>query len=83
LFFAFIYFLTYPQPLKNGIDVTQYTQIANWVWAAPCVMLVGMIYQHSLVKPNDLSRVNIAFFTVNGVISVVFGAIFVAAWLLA
>lgn len=53
------------------------------VWAAPCVMLVGMVYQHSLVKPNDLSRVNVAFFTVNGIISVIFGAIFVAAWLLA
>jgi 4-hydroxybenzoate polyprenyltransferase len=46
-------------------------------------MLVGMIYQHSLVKPNDLSRVNLAFFTVNGVISVVFGAVFLLALLLA
>lgn len=83
LFFAFIYVLTHPVPLNNGMDVAQYTQIAPWVWAAPFVMLVGMVYQHSLVKPNDLSRVNVAFFTVNGVISVVFGAIFVAAWLLA
>ncbi|MGH9813177.1 MAG: 4-hydroxybenzoate octaprenyltransferase, partial [Candidatus Acidiferrales bacterium] len=27
-------------------------------------------YEHSLVKPDDLSRVNAAFFTVNGYISV-------------
>jgi 4-hydroxybenzoate polyprenyltransferase len=83
LFFALIYVLTHPTPLRNGMDVSQYTQLTPWVWAAPCVMLAGMIYQHSLVKPDDLSRVNVAFFTVNGIISVVFGAIFVAAWLLA
>ncbi|MBK8206527.1 MAG: UbiA family prenyltransferase [Planctomycetes bacterium] len=82
LFFAFVYVLLNPAPLGNGMDVSQYTQLAAWVWAAPCLMLVGMLYQHSLVKPHDLSRVNLAFFTVNGVISVGFGAIFVAAWLL-
>jgi 4-hydroxybenzoate polyprenyltransferase len=83
LFFAFVWFLTHPTRLRNGMDVTQYTQIADWVWAAPCVMLAGMIYQHSLVRPNDLRRVNLAFFTVNGVISVAFGAVFLAAYLLA
>jgi 4-hydroxybenzoate polyprenyltransferase len=40
-----------------------------------------LVYEHSLVKPNDLSRLNAAFFTMNGVISVVF-ALFVAADLL-
>jgi 4-hydroxybenzoate polyprenyltransferase len=29
-----------------------------------------LIYEHSLVKPNDLSKVNAAFFTVNGVVSI-------------
>lgn len=29
-----------------------------------------LIYEHSLVKPDDLSRVNAAFFTVNGVVSI-------------
>jgi 4-hydroxybenzoate polyprenyltransferase len=38
-----------------------------------CSML---IYQHMLVKPNDLSRVNIAFMTTNGIASVVFAAFF-------
>jgi 4-hydroxybenzoate polyprenyltransferase len=81
LFFAFVWLLLNPAPV-GGMDTRQYTEIASWVWAAPCVMLAGMIYQHSLVKPNDLSRVNLAFFTVNGVISVVFGLIFLLAWLL-
>jgi 4-hydroxybenzoate polyprenyltransferase len=35
-----------------------------------------LIYQHSIVKPGDLSRVNIAFMTANGIASVVF-AVFV------
>ena len=38
-----------------------------------CCMLV---YQHRLVKPNDLSRVNFAFMTTNGIASVVFAAFF-------
>jgi putative 4-hydroxybenzoate polyprenyltransferase len=40
-----------------------------------------LLYEHSLVKPNDLSRLNAAFFTMNGVISVLF-FVFVAADLL-
>jgi 4-hydroxybenzoate polyprenyltransferase len=38
-------------------------------------------YEHSLVRPNDLSKLNAAFFTMNGVIAVVF-FVFVAADLL-
>lgn len=81
-FFWFVWAIT-QHVWYSGIPAGRYLELAPWVWAAPCVMLVGMIYQHSLVKPNDLSRVNVAFFTVNGIISVIFGAIFVAAWLLA
>jgi len=32
-----------------------------------------LIYQHTLVKKDDLSRVNLAFFTTNGIASVIFG----------
>jgi 4-hydroxybenzoate polyprenyltransferase len=41
------------------------------------VMLL-LVYEHTLVKPDDLSKLNAAFFTMNGVISVVF-ALFVGA----
>ena len=48
------------------------------------VFTVGalMIYQHSLVKPNDLSRMNAAFFTTNAFVSVILfltfgGAVFI------
>jgi len=37
------------------------------------LVFVGMLfYQHSIVKPNDLSKVNIAFMTANGIASIVF-----------
>jgi 4-hydroxybenzoate polyprenyltransferase len=49
--------------------------------AGVIAVTILLLYEHSLVKPNDLSKLNAAFFTMNGVISVVFAA-FVAADLL-
>jgi 4-hydroxybenzoate polyprenyltransferase len=49
--------------------------------AGVIAVLILLLYEHSLVKPDDLSRLNAAFFTMNGVISVVF-AVFLAADLL-
>jgi 4-hydroxybenzoate polyprenyltransferase len=40
-----------------------------------------LAWEHTMVRANDLSRMNAAFFTMNGVIAVVFWA-FVAADLL-
>jgi 4-hydroxybenzoate polyprenyltransferase len=37
-----------------------------------------LAYEHGLVKPNDLSRVNAAFFTVNGYVSLLFFAFWAA-----
>ena len=45
-------------------------------WVGIGVFVGMLIYQHSIVKPNDLSKVNIAFMTANGIASVVF-AVFV------
>ena len=51
----------------------------HWSYWVGVIVFVGMlIYQHSIVKPNDLTKVNIAFMTANGIASVVF-AIFVIA----
>jgi 4-hydroxybenzoate polyprenyltransferase len=41
-----------------------------WVGVAAVTLL--LLYEHSLVRADDLSRLNAAFFTMNGVISVVF-----------
>src|SRR5690348_7160886 len=35
-------------------------------WAGIAVVAALLAYEHSLVKPNDLSKINAAFFTVNG-----------------
>jgi 4-hydroxybenzoate polyprenyltransferase len=51
----------------------------GWLYWAGVALFIGMlIYQHSIVKPNDLKRVNLAFMTANGIASVVF-SIFVIA----
>lgn len=51
----------------------------GWLYWAGVVVFAGMlIYQHSIVKPTDLRKVNLAFMTANGIASVVF-AIFVIA----
>ncbi len=41
-------------------------------WVGIGVVAALLLYEHSLVKPHDLSRVNAAFFTVNGFVSVLF-----------
>ncbi len=41
-------------------------------WIGVAVVGALLAYEHSLVRPNDLRRLDAAFFTVNGVISVVF-----------
>ena len=55
-------------------------QIAGWLGVAAVGLLLA--YEHSLVSPRDLRKLNAAFFTMNGVIAMVFLA-FVAAdlWL--
>jgi len=51
----------------------------GWLYWMGVAVFVGMlIYQHTIVKPTDLRKVNLAFMTANGIASVVF-AIFVIA----
>jgi 4-hydroxybenzoate polyprenyltransferase len=55
----------------------------NFLYWIGIAVFVGMlIYQHSIIKADDLSRVNIAFMTANGIASVVFGALVIADILL-
>jgi 4-hydroxybenzoate polyprenyltransferase len=41
-------------------------------WIGVFTFSAMIVYQHSLVKPTDLSKVNIAFFTTNGIASLIF-----------
>lgn len=51
----------------------------SWLYWVGTFIYCGMlVYQHSLVRPHDLSKVNIAFMTANGIASVVFALFFLA-----
>ena len=51
----------------------------GWLyWMGVAVFCGMLLYQHSIVRPHDLRRVNLAFITANGIASVVF-AVFVIA----
>jgi 4-hydroxybenzoate polyprenyltransferase len=59
------------------------TVFAGWLgnfhsfyWIGTAIFSTILIYEHLIVKPSDLSRVNIAFATLNGMGSVLF-ALFV------
>jgi len=47
-------------------------------WIGIAVFCGMLLYQHSIVKPDDLKRVNLAFMTANGIASVVFGILVIS-----
>ena len=49
-------------------------EFGKWYLIGFTIFSILLIYQHSIVKHNDLSKVNLAFFTTNGIASVIFGA---------
>jgi 4-hydroxybenzoate polyprenyltransferase len=53
-----------------------YAGFGGFYFAGLAAFLALLIYQHSIVKPNDLSRVNLAFGTTNGIASVLFALFF-------
>lgn len=51
-------------------------------WMGATVFIAALLFQHSLVKPGDLSKVNLAFFTTNGIASVAYAALVIPDMLL-
>jgi 4-hydroxybenzoate polyprenyltransferase len=51
-------------------------------WTGASVFLGLLVYQHLIVKPHDLSRVNVAFGTTNGVAGLIFGLMVILDMLL-
>jgi len=47
------------------------TDVGWWYFAGMVIAGALLLYEHRLVKPNDLSKLNAAFFTMNGVLSMV------------
>ncbi|MBT5551209.1 MAG: UbiA family prenyltransferase [Nitrospina sp.] len=47
------------------------TVLLGWVYLSGVALVTGLlVYEHSLIKKDDLSKVNMAFFNVNGIISI-------------
>ncbi len=67
---AVLHILTLAIIIWAGIIGAEFLGV--WYWAGAFFFGSSLIYQHIIVKPNDLSRVNLAFFTVNGIASIVF-----------
>ena len=62
--------------ITAGYFLDQSFPIFGWLqWLAVAGFVGLLFYQHTLVKPNDLSKVNLAFFTTNGVASLLFGTL--------
>ncbi|MFE7133311.1 menaquinone biosynthesis prenyltransferase MqnP [Streptomyces sp. NPDC057638] len=54
------------------------TEAGAFFWTGLAIVTAAFVYEHSIVRPGDLSRLNRAFFTVNGFIGI---ALFVCALL--
>src|SRR6266496_4786544 len=59
-----------------------YGKFGWFYWCGVGVFTGMLIYQHSIVKPNDLRKVNLAFMTANGIASVVFAGFVITDLLL-
>lgn len=55
-----------------------FNQSGIFYWIGSVVFVALLLYQHLLVKPNDLSKVDLAFFTTNGIASAIFGSLVIA-----
>lgn len=56
----------------------------GWVYIFSVVVIAGLLaYEHAIVRPDDLQRVNVAFFNVNALISIILlVAVVIDVWLL-
>lgn len=62
------------------VTIAYFVGSFHYVFLLGLLVFIGMlIYQHSIVKPYDLSKVNVAFMTANGIASIVFSIFVIGA----
>ena len=76
--------------ISSLLHVISFAALVSLFWIYPLgpVFLIGVaaigvmfVAEHMLVRPSDLSRVNVAFFNVNAVISIlVFASVLLGAF---
>lgn len=53
---------------------------ANWIHVIGSILFILLLfYQHTLIKHNDLAKVNLAFFTTNGIASIIYGVFIIGS----
>ncbi len=62
-------------PLQPLVAAGLGLEVGLFYWAGVVAVAGLLAYEHSLIRPGDLRRLDAAFFTVNGVISLVFFAL--------
>jgi 4-hydroxybenzoate polyprenyltransferase len=68
---SFLHFVCALLILYTSYQISQQVVSLGWLqWLGATVFIGMLIYQHLLVKPDDLSKVDMAFFTTNGFASV-------------
>ena len=73
-FSRFMHIITVAIILFIGIN---YFTTSTLFWTGTTLFIGLLINQHRLVKPDDLSKINLAFFTNNGIASLIFGSLIV------
>jgi 4-hydroxybenzoate polyprenyltransferase len=68
LFARFFHFLTFIFLILTGV----YAELGIIYYIGLFVLTLFLIYEHSLINENDLSKINVAFFTVNGYVSIIY-----------
>ena len=73
---------------KNSLALSSYLHVLTFLlliiigllgdfslyyWIGCIIFTISLIYQHRLITPTDLTKINIAFFTTNGIASFIFG----------
>jgi 4-hydroxybenzoate polyprenyltransferase len=64
--------------LLHGVSIAGLTAVGlgigagGWYYTGVAVAAALLVYEHSLVSPTDLRRLDAAFFTMNGMISIAF-----------
>lgn len=71
---VFVHFISFIMVMTAGFMGT--AGILYWIGAS--VFTIMLVYQHILVRPDDLSRVNLAFATTNGIASIMFAVFTIA-----
>lgn len=78
LFSSVLHFISITFVVIAGLSET----FNNLYWVGAALFAGLVVYQHTLIKPNDLSKVNLAFFTMNGIASIVFATFVILAGVL-